>query len=48
MQIAPLQIALPIFMLLGGCITHAWYEAVKISAESDWNKQPPGPSAGLT
>ena len=42
MQIVRLQIALPIFMLLGGCTTQAWYEAVKISAESDCNKQPPG------
>jgi hypothetical protein len=29
-------------LLLGGCTTQAWYEGMKISAESECNKQPPG------
>ena len=36
------QHALPIMLLLGGCTTQAWYEGMKISAESECNKQPPG------
>lgn len=44
-HIVRLLIALPILMLLGGCTTQTWYEGVKISAENECNKQPPGAAA---
>jgi len=45
MQIVRFQFALPILLLLGGCTTQAWYAGMKISAENECNKQPPGAAA---
>jgi hypothetical protein len=42
MRIARLQIALFILLSLAGCTAQAWYEGVKMGAENECNKQPPG------
>jgi hypothetical protein len=35
-------LALPLILLGGGCSTQAWYEGLRISAESECYKLPPG------
>jgi hypothetical protein len=36
------KIAGPLFLLMSGCTTQAWYEGFKISAESECYQQPLG------
>ena len=45
MQTVRFQVVLCAVLLLGGCTTQAWYEGVKIGAENECNKQPPGAAA---
>ena len=45
MRVSRFQFVMSITLLLAGCTTQAWYAGVKISAENECNKQPPGAAA---